>query len=107
MGLSEQEKKFADEYVFLHFHAYAVYPGMVVSAAIYAGYDVSADVNKADEFAKSLLKKHNIKQYIDSEIERFRTILSSEQRRSLWVYISQFTAGAPEQEACYGNIIRH
>ena len=103
--LTEQEKKFADEYVFLNFHVHGVCPGMGALAVICAGYDVSS--NTADEFAKSLLSKQNIRQYVDSEIERFRSILSSEQRRNLWTYISKFTVGAPEQGACYGDMINH
>ena len=103
--LTEQEKKFADEYVFLNFHVHGVCPGMGALAVIYAGYDVSN--NTADEFAKSLLSKQNIRQYVDSEIERFRSILSSEQRRNLWAYISKFTVGMPEEGACYGNMINH
>lgn len=103
--LAEQEKKFADEYVFLNFHVHGVCPGMGALAVICAGYDVSS--NTADEFAKSLLSKQNIRQYVDSEIERFRSILSSEQRRNLWAYISKFTVGTPEQGACYGDMINH
>lgn len=104
-NITEQEKKFADEYVFLNFHAHGVCPGMGALAVIYAGYDVSN--NTADEFAKSLLSKQNIRQYVDSEIERFRSILSSEQRRNLWAYISKFAVGTPEQGACYGDMINH
>lgn len=104
-NITEQEKKFADEYVFLNFHAHGVCPGMGALAVIYAEYDVSS--NTADEFAKSLLSKQNIRQYVDSEIERFRSILSSEQGRNLWAYISKFTVGTPEQGACYGDMINH
>ena len=109
-NITEQEKKFADEYVFLNFHAHGVslhdaFRLMGALAVIYAEYDVSS--NTADEFAKSLLSKQNIRQYVDSEIERFRSILSSEQRRNLWAYISKFTVGTPEQGACYGDMINH
>ena len=65
------------------------------------------DYSKADVLAKSLLNNKNIRQYIDSEIERFRVILSGEQRRNLWKYISEFKEGEPETEGCYGSIINH
>ncbi len=107
MNLSEQEKKFADEYVFSFFHAPAVSDADALGAAEYAGYEVPDDYSKADVLAKSLLNNKNIRQYIDSEIERFRVILSGEQRRNLWKYISEFKEGEPETEGCYGSIINH
>ena len=39
-NLTEQEKKFADAFVYLFFHAPALMPGMKEDAAVYAGYDV-------------------------------------------------------------------
>ena len=78
-NLTEQEKKFADAFVYLFFHAPALMPGMKEDAAVYAGYDVPVDRNAADNFARALSEKANIKQYIDSEIERFRGILSDDQ----------------------------
>jgi hypothetical protein len=107
MSLTEQEKKFADEYVFLYFHTTATYSGMAVNAASYAGYNIPVDVCQADSLGKSLLAKSDIKEYIEQEIKRFRSILSGEQRRNLWGHISQFAAGTPEQGASYGNIINH
>lgn len=106
-SLTIQEKKFADDYVFQYFHTNTNSGCMAVNAAVYAGDDVSVDVIKAESLGKFLLQKQSIQQYIDSEIERFRAILSSEQRRNLWAHISQFTAGTPEQNADYGNIINH
>lgn len=108
--LTKQEQKFADDYVFLYFHAGAVTSGIAVEAARYAGYDIPDDVSKADAIAKTLLHKANIEKYIDAEIQRFREILSGQQRRNLWQHISEFVAGEPEQNTLptdYGNIIRH
>lgn len=107
-GFSEQEMNFADNYVFLYFHSSAVYDGMAVYAAKAAGYVVPVDVCKADDLGKSLVTK--TKKYIDAEIERFKAILSGEQRRNLWEYISDFVAGTPEQGVCnndYGSITNH
>lgn len=106
-SLTTQEKKFADDYVFQYFHTGTDSGCKAVNAAIYAGYDVPADVIKAESLGRHLLEKQSIRQYIDSEIERFRVILSSEQRRNFWGHISQFTAGTPEHNADYGNIINH
>jgi hypothetical protein len=110
MSLTSQEKKFADDYVFQYFHTSAVYSGMAVSAAEYAGYEVPVYESKAELFGKSLLAKKEISEYIDSEIKRFRNILSGQQRRNLWEHISSFKAGTPESGTAsgdYGNIIIH
>lgn len=106
-SLTTQEKNFADDYVFQYFHTSTDSGCMAVKAAVYAGYNVPADVTKAESLGRSLLENKGIRKYIDSEIERFRAILSSEQRRNLWEHISQFTAGTPEHNADYGNIINH
>ncbi len=107
MNLSEQEKKFSDRYVFNFFHTPAVTGADALSAAEYAGYEIPDDYNKADALVKSLLNNKNIQQYIDSEIERFRTILSGKQRKNLWKHISEFKVGTPELDGCYGSIINH
>lgn len=57
------------------------------------GIDVPVDRNAADNFARALSEKANIKQYIDSEIERFRGILSDDQSMNLWKHISEFKPG--------------
>ncbi len=107
MNLTTQEKKFADEYVFQFFHTGNTCSGMAFNAARYAGYEIPVDKPKADALGKSLLEKTEVKEYINSEIERFRSILSGEQRRNLWGYISNFTSGTPETGADYGSIIKH
>lgn len=56
-NLTEQEKKFADAFVYLFFHAPALMPGMKEDAAVYAGYDVPVDRNAADNFARALSEK--------------------------------------------------
>lgn len=56
-NLTEQEKKFADTFVYLFFHSHAIYAGMGAEAARVAGYDVPDDMNKADNLEKSLLGK--------------------------------------------------
>ena len=54
-NLTEQEKKFADAFVYLFFHAPALMPGMKEDAAVYAGYDVPVDRNAADNFARAFV----------------------------------------------------
>ena len=107
-GITEQEMNFADEYVMQYFHTNATYSGMAVSAAKAAGYEVPIDMGKADDLGKSLITK--TKPYIDAEIERFRGILSGNQRNNLWKYISDFVAGIAQpgtNDGDYGDIIRH
>lgn len=107
-GITEQEMNFADEYVMLFFHTGSSYSGMTVDAARNAGYKIPVDCSKADAIGKSL--KEKTQAYIDAEVERFRDILSGEQRRNLWKYISDFTAGTPEPGVAsgdYGSITRH
>ena len=104
-NLTEQEKKFADAFVYLFFHAPALMPGMKEDAAVYAGYDVPDDMNKADNLEKSLLGKEKIKQYIDSEIERFRGILSDDQSMNLWKHISEFKPGELTNDLLGGGCI--
>lgn len=103
--MTQQEKKFADQYVFIFFHDYSHYPMQYILE--YAGYEVPADSYEVDKFGSSLLSKPEIKAYIDAEIERFRKILSGEQRKNLWKYISAFSLGDAEMGACYGAIIPH
>ena len=107
-NLTEQEKKFADTFVYLFFHSHAMYAGMGAEAARVAGYDVPVDRNAADNFARALSEKANIKQYIDSEIERFREILSDDQSMNLWKHISEFKPGESTNDLLGGGcIIRH
>jgi len=109
-GITEQEMNFADEYVMQYFHTNATYSGMAVSAARCAGYIIPVDESKADDLGKSLLEKAEIRSYIDAEIERFRGILSGNQRNNLWKYISDFVAGIAQpgtNDGDYGDIIRH
>jgi hypothetical protein len=109
-GITQQEMDFANEYVMLFFHSSGIYAEMGIDAARKVGYEVSADSNKADALQKSLIGKVKVKNYIDFEIARFREILSGEQRRNLWKYISDFTGSTPESDAAsndYGSIIRH
>lgn len=90
-NLTEQEKKFADAFVYLFFHAPALMPGMKEDAA--------------DNFARALSEKANIKQYIDSEIERFRGILSDDQSMNLWKHISEFKPGELTNDLLGGGCI--
>ena len=105
--MTEQEKKFADEYVLMYFHSPNTYSEMAIEAAITSGYSVPKDVRSADDLGKTLLEKPCIRKYIDSEIKRFREILSDEQRRNLWKYISDFKTGTSEKNVTYGNITVH
>ncbi len=107
MSLSKQEKKFADEYVYGFFHTGAVTTGLYALAAVAAGYAKEAN-RGAENIAKVLLDKENVKEYIDSEIERFRSILADEQGKALWNHISKFEPGEPDEECFYsGRIMLH
>ena len=106
MSMTKQEKVFADECVFCFFHGDTV-KNALVGAAEHAGYEMPVDVNKSEALAKSLLEKPEIRAYVDAEIERFREIFSSGQRKKLWNYISAFTPGETETGVWYGDIIMH
>lgn len=106
MSMTKQEKKFADECIFWFFHGDTV-EGASVGAAERAGYEMPVDVSKSEEVAKSLLKKPEIRAYIDAEIERFRGIFSDGQRKKLWEYISSFALGEAEAGTLYGAIRMH
>ena len=107
-NITEQEKKFADAFVYLFFHESAVMPGMKEDAAVYAGYDLPTDINAAENFANDMYQKPSIKQYIDAELERFREILSDDQSMNLWKHISEFKPGESTNDVLYGGcIIRH
>ena len=58
-----------------------------------------------DNFARALSEKANIKQYIDSEIERFRGILSDDQSMNLWKHISEFKPGELTNDLLGGGCI--
>ena len=107
-NITEQEKKFADAFVYLFFHAPALTSGMKEDAAVYAGYDLPTDINAAENFANALYPKPSIKKYIDAELERFRKILSDDQSMNLWKHISEFKPGESTNDVLYGGcIIRH
>ena len=106
MKMTEQERKFADECVFQFFHGDTV-ENASVGAAERAGYEMPVDVIKAENMAKSLLGKTEIRAYIDAEIERFREIFSDGQRKNLWNYISAFDLGEAETGTLYGAIRMH
>lgn len=74
-NITEQEKKFADAFVYLFFHESAVMPGMKEDAAVYAGYDLPTDINAAENFANALYQKPSIKKYIDAELERLGNLV--------------------------------
>lgn len=104
--MTNQEKKFANEYVMLFFHAPTTTLETAVSAAKYAGYDLSEDCNAAEATAKGLLTKPAISEYIKAEVDAFRSRFSGSQRRNLWEAIRAFEPGTPE-DTCLGNIIIH
>lgn len=107
-NITEQEKKFADAFVYLFFHAPALMPGMKEDAAAYAGYDLPTDRNAAENFANTLYQKPSVRKYIDAELERFREILSDDQSMNLWKHISEFKPGESTNDVlCGGCIIRH
>lgn len=107
MSLTKQEQKFADEYVYGFFHTNAVTVGLYAHSAVAAGYAKDAN-REAENIAMALLNKENVKAYIDSEIERFRSILADAQGKALWNHISKFEPGEPDEECFYsGKIILH
>ncbi len=102
-GLTEQEMRFADAYVFAFFHCSAVTAGMAEGAAEDAGYNIPVNYMKAHEFVKALQTK--CQKYIDAEIERFREILSAQQCVNLWKHISDFECSTPDDTFCGGTAI--
>ena len=107
MSLTEKEKKFADEYVYGFFHTNAVTTALYARSAVVAGYAKEANRN-AENIAMELLGKRNVKEYVDSEIERFRSILADAQGKALWKHISKFEPGESDEECFYsGRIILH
>ena len=67
-----------------------------------------AENNDARNIAVTLLNKAEVKEYVDSEIERFRNILADGYGKALWNHISKFEPGEPDEE-CYfsGRITLH
>lgn len=108
MSLTTQEKLFADECVFAFFHEMD-HVHSARGAAKVAEYEIPVDVRKADDLVKSILEKTEIKEYMESEIERFRSILSGNQRKKLWEHISDFEPSVDVQKTKveYGAIVPH
>ncbi len=106
-GLTEQEMKFADAYVYIHFHSTAIAHDSGTNAMKIAGYEVPTDVHQAQNIANTL--KAKCQKYIDAEVERFREILSTGQCKALWKYISDFEPGTPDDSFSGGSaaIISH
>ena len=82
MKLTDQEKKFADYFVFLYFHNPAYTPKLSVCAAEYAGYEIPQGYGEAVKFVENL--KEKCADYIESERNRIYEILDVDNRLNLW-----------------------
>ena len=93
--MTQQEKTFANEYVFLHFNGGDAAASVnAAAAAKKAGYEIPADRTAADTFCKGLLAKCS--DYIAEQTAAFAEKLSGAQRRNLWAAIAAMEAGDPD-----------
>lgn len=104
--MTDQEKKFADEFVFRYFNGEERNGRtLAVEAAKYAGYSIpNDDVVKADQVAQAIYNKAEIKTYIEDQIQDFKSKLHPSQRRTLWTAITAMTVGDPDEWNHHGLI---
>lgn len=104
--MTDQEKKFADEYIFRYFNSEERSGRTIaVEVAKYAGYSIPDDnVVKADLLAQAIYNKAEIKTYIEDQIQDFKSKLHPSQRRILWTAIAAMTVGDPDEWDHHGLI---
>lgn len=103
--MTNQEKKFADECVFMYFNSDETsLRTNAIIAAKYAGYEIPREVTKADLIVNSLLEKVEVKDYIAEQIHTYKAKFDSSQRRKFWDVITAMTLGDPCDWTHYGRI---
>ena len=86
--MTEQEKIFADKFVFLRFNNGDV-ATLAQNAAMTAGYNIPNGVTEADKFCKELLNNVEISLYIAEQLKIFNDKFSERNRRKLWAAIAE------------------
>ena len=95
MALTEQEVKFAEDFVYLYFNGgEKAFDRIGMKAAIAADYTIPENQEEARIFIKTLLgetegSSPDIRNYIDELIASFRKKLSINNRRTVWELISK------------------
>lgn len=103
--MTDQEKKFADEFVFRYFNGEERSGRTIaIEVAKYAGYSIPDDVVKADQVAQAIYNTPEIKTYIEDQIQDFKSKLHPSQRRTLWTAIAAMTVGDPGEWNHHGLI---
>ncbi|WFD09957.1 hypothetical protein [Tepidibacter hydrothermalis] len=103
--MTDQEKKFADEFVFRYFNGEERSQiTLAVEVAKFAGYIIPESKPKAELLVKALYNKEEIKTYIDSQIQDFKSKLHPSQRRTFWTAIAAMTVGDPDEWNQHGFI---
>jgi phage terminase small subunit len=103
--MTDQEKKFADEYVFHYFNSEERGSwSIAIEAARFAGYTLPESKPKAEEVVKALYNKDEVKEYIEGQILAFKEKLNPSQRRNLWTAIAAMTVGDPGEWNHHGLI---
>ncbi|MCT4686611.1 terminase small subunit [Vallitalea sp.] len=102
--MTDQEKKFADEYIFRYFNSDECSWINAVEAAKQAGYTLPKCNLGAEGIAKALFNKGVIKNYIESQIQAFKEKLNPSQRRKLWIAIAEMTIDDPSDWDNWGFV---
>ena len=104
--MTDQEKKFADEFVFRYFNREERSGRtLAIEVAKYAGYPIpDNNVVKADQIAQAIYNKSEIKTYIENQILEFKAKLHPSQRRTLWTAIVEMIIGDPDDWEQHGFI---
>lgn len=103
--MTDQEKKFADEYVFRYFNSEEKSGwNIAIESATFAGYTLPESKPKAELIVKALYNKAEIKTYIENQIKEFKAKLHPSQRRNLWTAIAAMIVGDPDEWDHHGLI---
>lgn len=95
--MTDQEKKFADEYVFRYFNSEERSGwNIAIESATFAGYTLPESKPKAELIVKALYNKDEVKNYIEGQILAYKARLHPSQRRTLWAAIAAMTVGDPD-----------
>lgn len=94
--MTEQQKQFADEFIFLKFNSNeTAHTKLAEKAAAKAFIDLPKDLEEREKFCKEILNVTAVKAYIATQSAMLKKKLSGQQRRNLWAAILEMNVGEP------------
>lgn len=96
--MTDQEKKYADEFLFQYFNSDETGAwSIAVQAATMAGYILPESKLKVELLVKAIHTKLEVQTYIKDKISELKEKLHPSQRRVLWKAITETVTGEPDE----------